>query len=317
VREELVLRLFGKEGYEKGHRPPKAVLVATQVVEQSLDVDFDVMISDLAPVDLLMQRAGRLHRFDSGKLRNWGRARPEAHCEARLFVAGLAPNFSDLDLTGWQQVYSTYILLRSWWVVREHRELVIPADIQNLIEQVYGDESLNMPAEMREQFEKARAKREQEMQEQVAWARGVAVRDGKDLLKSPDDMLSALRLEDDEEQESQVPLTRYGEPSVGIVPLHRVGDGLYLDPQGREPVDLRRVPTDEQAERIFGRSVRLGGRWVYEEMRAVEPPRAWERHPLLRRLRPLAFAAGAAIVGERRVRLTPEVGVIYDRVEGE
>ncbi len=58
--EERVLRMFGKDA-DAALRAGK-ILVATQVVEQSLDLDFDFMVSDLAPVDLLIQRAGRLWR---------------------------------------------------------------------------------------------------------------------------------------------------------------------------------------------------------------------------------------------------------------
>jgi CRISPR-associated endonuclease/helicase Cas3 len=64
-REAEVMRLFGK-GAQAADRTGR-VLVATQVIEQSLDLDFDAMVSDLAPIDLLVQRAGRLWRHSKGR----------------------------------------------------------------------------------------------------------------------------------------------------------------------------------------------------------------------------------------------------------
>jgi CRISPR-associated endonuclease/helicase Cas3 len=57
--EAEVLRCFGRTSAGEERR---RVLVATQIIEQSLDLDFDVMCTDLAPADLLIQRAGRLWR---------------------------------------------------------------------------------------------------------------------------------------------------------------------------------------------------------------------------------------------------------------
>ena len=64
TRREIEKRCISSFGKEQQNRPKAAILVATQVMEQSIDADFDAMITDLAPIDLLLQRMGRVHRFE-------------------------------------------------------------------------------------------------------------------------------------------------------------------------------------------------------------------------------------------------------------
>ena len=59
--ERKVIQIFGGKR-DLAKTPHSPVLVATQVVEQSLDLDFDFLVSDLAPIDLLIQRMGRFRR---------------------------------------------------------------------------------------------------------------------------------------------------------------------------------------------------------------------------------------------------------------
>lgn len=68
-----VVRRFGKD--RRARQP--GVLVATQTLEQSLDVDFDLLLTDLCPMDVLLQRIGRLHRHPAG--RPPGFAQPVCH----------------------------------------------------------------------------------------------------------------------------------------------------------------------------------------------------------------------------------------------
>ena len=109
---------FGKEASEK--RPQRAILVATQVVEQSLDVDFDVMLSQLAPVDLLLQRSGRLwrhHRIERG-----GAMKPVLHV--------LLPPEDCLEFGASERVYAREILLRTFSLLHGREAFDLPADFK-------------------------------------------------------------------------------------------------------------------------------------------------------------------------------------------
>ena len=109
-------------------RPRRCILVATQVVEQSLDLDFDEMISEVAPIDLLLQRAGRLHRHDRDH-------RPTGH-QPRLHV--LMPHTAEqLDFGGTERVYDRFILLKTICALDGLETLRIPQDLRGIIEAVY------------------------------------------------------------------------------------------------------------------------------------------------------------------------------------
>ncbi|WP_242393191.1 CRISPR-associated helicase Cas3' [Anaeromyxobacter oryzisoli] len=133
--EQDVLNRFGRESAverRRGH-----VVVATQVVEQSLDIDFDVMVSDLCPIDRLIQRAGRLQRHPD---RFPDRAPP--------VLEVLSPAWSDDPPSSWlaspfhrtARVYPDPAVL--WRTARElHRreQLILPQDARELVERVYDD----------------------------------------------------------------------------------------------------------------------------------------------------------------------------------
>lgn len=144
--EREVLRRFGPAG---GPEERAGVLVvATQVVEQSLDLDFDTLVSDLAPIDLLIQRAGRLrrHRRDETGRRIEG---VDRRGEATLHVYSPEPSadcgaewFSSF-LPGAAFVYPDHgeLWLGARWLAERGR-LRVPDDLREVIEHVYGGEAL-------------------------------------------------------------------------------------------------------------------------------------------------------------------------------
>jgi CRISPR-associated endonuclease/helicase Cas3 len=135
--EQEVLRLFGPRS-TSAQRVGR-VLVATQVVEQSLDLDFDLLVSDLAPADLVIQRAGRLWRHP------W---RHEAHQRpiprARLLL--LSPDHVVDPPTDWlgdarsRFVYDNHaILWRSACALLSVGHITTPDNIRTLVEAAYDE----------------------------------------------------------------------------------------------------------------------------------------------------------------------------------
>ena len=79
-----------EEQIGKGRGSGGRVIVGTQTLEQSLDIDADLLITDLCPMDVLLQRIGRLHRHERSD-------RPTGFCSPVCLV--LTP--VDADLSPW------------------------------------------------------------------------------------------------------------------------------------------------------------------------------------------------------------------------
>jgi CRISPR-associated endonuclease/helicase Cas3 len=128
-------------GKDDARRPPGCVLVATQVVEQSVDLDADLLVSELAPTDMLLQRLGRLWRHDARRAR---RLEAGKTAEFWLWTPELPPEGADADalkraLGRSARVYAPYVLLRSARVWHGRPAVTLPDDIHPLLEETYRD----------------------------------------------------------------------------------------------------------------------------------------------------------------------------------
>jgi CRISPR-associated endonuclease/helicase Cas3 len=157
--ENEVLKSFGKTSGIQERR--SKVLIATQVVEQSLDLDFDYMVTDLAPIDLVFQRAGRLQRH----CRDINGAISE-HEERGIPVIGiLSPKvtgeiskdwYSDMFPKGAHVYQSHGQLWLTAHLLSEHGSFKIPEESRYFIEGVFGeDASEKVPEELKALDEKA------------------------------------------------------------------------------------------------------------------------------------------------------------------
>lgn len=304
--EKRVLSLFG----QGGARPQRALLVATQVVEQSLDIDFDFMLSDLAPVDLLLQRAGRLHRHV--------RDRPPAHAAACLQVAGLLPGpLPDLKKTAWGFVYEPYILGRTWALLLQETTLHLPKDIDRLVQAAY-DTDHELPAALEEtarafiegeSFGAHRAKVQQERMRAFNVAIDPAhephtAYDGKPRGHEEDEIGLGLKN-----------VTRLGRESITLVPVQLGIDGRWHVHEG-DAGFLPDQPLDRPTARaLYNRQLKVSRTAIVKHFKATEPPLSFASHPLLRHMRPLLLQASRPVDAQLKLSLSAELGLVNGEIE--
>lgn len=127
-----------------GGRPQRMIVVGTQVLEQSLDIDFDALVTDIAPVDLIMQRLGRVHRHRRGDNEF---DRPSLLRGAACYIRGIAfwndngPEFAK----GVDTVYDVASLMESLAVLELTGSSAfcaqcLPKDIARTVRNAYGDD---------------------------------------------------------------------------------------------------------------------------------------------------------------------------------
>lgn len=293
-REDQSLEMFG----EKGCRTGRKILIATQVAEQSLDLDFDLIVTDLAPIDLLLQRAGRLWRHER-------ESRPLS--EPLLLVAGLAgdepPDFG--KPLWWGAVYREDVLLRTWSLLRELRTLALPDQIDSLVTRVY-EEEVEVPEVLQERLDAA-----------------IILGDGTDCAKKsqadrafigfPDDSswnVTGREVKADDDEPGMHPTliaqTRLGEPSVVVIPLF-----------SEDSFDSSVTPEFAQVKAWSLRSMSLSRKGVVKRLQAMGVPETWKKSSLLRNCFPLELDERGCWIKDELVSLDVDLGLVYKTKEEE
>nr|WP_282441385.1 CRISPR-associated helicase Cas3' [Corynebacterium antarcticum] len=142
AREKRLIELLGPGG----KRPHRLIVVSTQVIEQSLDIDLDALITDLAPLDLLIQRAGRMHRHRANDDN-----RPKGLRSATLHISGvLGVDFETPEIPveppvfpkGSVYVYGEASLLRTTITLLRHGpSITSPDHVSGLVDSAYSTTS--------------------------------------------------------------------------------------------------------------------------------------------------------------------------------
>jgi len=319
AKDKDLLNRFGPPR-KAGKRPYRAIVVATQVVEQSLDVDFDLLVTDLAPIDLVLQRMGRLHRHQ--RQRPPRLAEPACHIDWLPSTSSPEPSLEP----GAKAIYGEQDMLMSAAaldrVIDGSGIVTVPDDVHDLIEAVYGPDA-PVPPSWQEAVDRAREKYATSNRAKHEAAQGFLLNEPERRGKSAS-LISWLHVTASDNEESGRAQVRDGEDSLEVIllDLRRVGgqEELRTLPSAPEApgaiIPTDRAPDKKTARAMALSAVRLPPRLsnprrideVIDELEKCVVP-AWQDDLQLRGQLFLLLDEGRAQLADTVLEYSPSTGL--------
>lgn len=232
--EEGLLTRIGKNSLPKTRN---LIVVGTQILEQSLDIDFDFLITQLAPMDLLLQRMGRLQRHGHRK-------RPEPLKEPMCIVCK-----SEENSGGSRQIYGDWLLERTEELLPD--KIMLPDDISPLVQETYRE--MQKGEKLFSLWEEHR--RKQKMKERKAESHRLP--EGRQL----EETIHGILDHDIRDRESDaLARVRDGESSISVLIMVDIGNGYagFVPWQSKgEKIPVNHVPSEEECRKILLQRVQL------------------------------------------------------------
>ncbi len=294
-----------------GPRPGRLVVVSTSMLDTSLDIDVDLMVSDLASIARLLQRAGRLGRFarswrNTGRPSWWG----SDHVPRLTVLQPLGAAGTTAVPAEWRSVEPAFLLHATAALLQAKNhdlQMDVPGDVQDLVEQVHGEHS-----PFADETAALRRLLAGHLERTIAEEHLSAVH-----LIPPHDRVSALADLHRQYLTAAQAATRLGTLPRRLLPCYlTTGGDLTLDRAGTQPLpDYKRLSA-RQIHQVLQHTVPVPAAWVTRRGPQHRPPASWAQHPLLADLILLPTSARPPACsehyGRHRLHMDDELGLIHD-----
>lgn len=302
VQEEKLLERIGKKSTPQ--QRANLIVVGTQVLEQSLDIDFDLLVTDICPMDLLLQRIGRLHRHPKRDP-----LRPQSLRDPLCIVL---KDEMESETSGTRHIYGDWLLEETLAQLPE--QVALPDDISVLVQRVYGAE------------DDSRAFAAHHLQQEKLKSRAKAFLLDKVSKKEMHNMLDRY-ISDSKDDAKAEATVRDGLSSVEVLLMQRYANGtIHFLPHTNGGAAVSMMPTESECRMIAEQKLRLPSVFCREwnidktirelENQCIESVKYWQNSHWLKGQ--LVLFLDENLSGELcgyTLQYSPDIGLVYEKRE--